>query len=271
MVRHRLNAVDDAGAVNVRDAATIVVLRDEPAFEVLMVQRTPKAVFAPSVWVFPGGRVDPDDTDIGAWSAVVAGVSDAEASEQLGVESHGLAWWVAGVRETAEEAGLLLGATPSDHVEALIDSVRRGDSMLAELTDSHLMLDLTDITEVARFITPVGPPRRFDTRFLVARAPDGQVESVDGDEIVDARWVRPADAIDLWTADTFPMMGVTHRILACLRRYDSTSDVLTAARSRPEPRRVRVNDPDGAYEVLLPEDDGYADAEVEIEHGWVRL
>ena len=66
-------------------------------------------------------------------------------------------------------------------------------------------------------------------------------------------------------------MSVTHRMLACLARYDSADEVVEAARARRPAQRVRVNDPEGAYEVVLPGDPGYETADVEIEHGWIRL
>ena len=78
-------------------------------------------------------------------------------------------------------------------------------------------------------------------------------------------------ALDRWRADDFPMMSVTHRMLACLARYPAVGDLMSLAGSRPPTQRVRVNDPDGEYHVVLPGDPGYETAEVEIEHGWVRI
>jgi 8-oxo-dGTP pyrophosphatase MutT (NUDIX family) len=265
---------DDPTKVPVRDAATVMIVRDKPRFEVLMVQRTSKVAFGASAWVFPGGRVDPEDA-IGVDGAVI-GLDDVAASSMLGVESGGLAWWVAGVRETIEEAGLLLvdnGSAPSvESIRAVREAVHRDSALLLPALREHgLRVDLADVHEVARFITPEGPPRRFDTRFLLAQAPVDQDVSPDEGEVVAARWVEPGKAIDLWRADQFPMMSVTHRMLACLRRYESVTEILDTARQRPPTRRVRVDDPDGEYHVLLPEDAGYDDADLEIEHGWVRL
>lgn len=251
-----------------------MIVRDDPRFEVLMVQRTSSVAFGASAWVFPGGRVDPEDA-VGV-DGTITGLDDVAASSMLGVESGGLAWWVAGVRETVEEAGLLLvdsGSVPSvESIRAVREAVHRDSgSLLPALREHGLRVDLADVHEVARFITPEGPPRRFDTRFLLAQAPLGQDVSPDEGEVVEARWVEPAEAIDRWRADAFPLMSVTHRMLACLRRYGSVAEILETARQRPATRRVRVDDPHGEYRVLLPEDDGYADADLEIEHGWVRL
>ena len=59
--------------------------------------------------------------------------------------------------------------------------------------------------------------------------------------------------------------------MACLERYDSADAVLTAAAERLDYKRVRVEDPQGEYRILLPGEPGYEDAELEVESGWVRL
>lgn len=262
--------------VDVRDAATVMIVRDEPEFQVLMVQRASRASFGASAWVFPGGRVDPEDVVPDPLLAV--GRTDIEASAILELEHGGLAWWIAAIRETIEEAGLLLldeeasAAAGPDVLAGVRSAVQSNSaSLFPQLAEHGLQLDLGALHEVARFITPLGPPRRFDTRFFVAAAPQGQMVSPDESEVVNARWVSPAEALDLWVSEEFPLMSVTHRMLACLRRYDDVAALMAAAASRPPARRVRVNDPDGAYEVLLPEDPGYDTADLEIEHGWVRL
>ena len=66
-------------------------------------------------------------------------------------------------------------------------------------------------------------------------------------------------------------MSVTHRMLACLARYDSVDALLSTAGGYPPTHRVRVIDPDGEYHVVLPGEPGYDTAELEIEHGWVRI
>lgn len=265
-------SVTDPDEVPVRNAATVMILADRPHLEVLMVQRTSRAVFGPSAWVFPGGRVDSDDArDV---TSVVHGLTDDEASAMLEVDGNGRAWWLAGLRETLEEAGLLLGVdgTKREAVERARTAVHADAGVFIDaLHDNGLSVDLSSIIEVARFITPLGPPRRFDTRFFVAAAPDAQEASHDEEEVVEHRWIAPAEAIAQFRADAMPLMSVTHRMLACLSRYDRTTDVMAAAAERRSTQRVRVNDPDGAYEVVLPGEPGYETAELEIEHGWVRI
>ncbi len=263
---------EDPESVPVRDAATVLVIDDRPELEVLMVQRATGAVFGPSAWVFPGGRVDPDDAaDHGH---ITVGLTDEMASTVLEVPRGGRAWWIAAVRETLEEAGLLLGSadTPAGVVSEIRRAVHADPTVFIHaVSEAGVSLDLRGLHEVARFITPVGPPRRFDARFFVAKAPAGQTAEHDAGEVVRHGWIRPADAIARWSAGEFPLMSVTHRMLACLARYRSTDEVLAVAAERRAADRIRVDDPEGEYRVLLPGDVGYETAELEIEHGWVRI
>jgi len=252
----------DSAAVEVRDAATIMVVRnaDDPNaqhLEVLMVQRASRAVFGPSAWVFPGGRVDDADGD----------------------RSSDSPWRRAAIRETLEESGLLVcapawsdGEHHPDQLSELRNAVRNGEiELFGELETRGVAPNLDDMYEVGRFTTPVGPPRRFDTWFYLTAAPAEQTATPDGEEVTHAVWVAPETAIERSRDGEFPLMSVTFRMLACLARYSDLDELIDVAKSMPPQRRVRVNDPKGDYDVLLPEDEGYEDAELEVEHGWVRL
>lgn len=249
-----------------------MLLDDRPDLHVLMVHRTARLVFAPDMWVFPGGRVDPDD-HLEDFDVLCSGISDAEASRLLGVERGGLAWWIAACRETLEEAGVLLasgGAIDPERVARLRDLVRQDETVFPDLLLEHgISLDVSTMEEVARFITPPGSPRRFDARFLVTEAPNGQEPSHDEHEIVNWDWVRPQDALDRWATGDFEMMSPTVRMVACLSRFRSAARVMDVAKKRLDYKRVRVHDPQGEYRVVLPGEPGYETAEVES--GWVRL
>lgn len=266
--------VTDAGSVSavpIQPASTVLVLDDRPALAVLMVKRTAQLAFAPAAWVFPGGRVDDADDDP-VVRAACQGLSDADASARLGVPHSGLAWWVAVVRETLEEAGVLLGRGDGAHPHELAHRLRRYPEDFPRLVADHrIRFACGAIHEVARFITPVGPPRRFDARFFVARMPEGQEETHDDGEVVATRWVRPDTALALHRRGEFPMIAPTIRMLETLARFGSVDQVLAvAAEGRPY-QPVRVQDPEGAYRVLLPGDPGYDDADQTIEKGHVRL
>lgn len=262
----------DPELVPILPAATVMLLDNRPDLHVLMLRRTSRLVFAADNWVFPGGRVDPDDhaQDL---DRMFTGLTDIEASGILDVPHGGLAWWLAACRETFEEAGLLLAAGHYDvDVTAMRDQVTADESLFADLLlERGIVLDATKVEEVARFVTPLGSPRRFDARFFVALAPDNQEPQHDDGEIVDWEWIRPQDALDRFEIGRFTMMSPTVRMVSCLARYRSAEAVMATAHRRLTYQRVRVNDPTGTYRVLLPGEPGYETGDLEIESGWVRL
>ena len=169
-----------------RPAATLILVRDvDSGMEVFMIRRTQSAVFMGGAHVFPGGGVDAADA-AEELAAYCEGLDDAEASRLLGVERGGLAYWAAAVRECFEEAGLLL-AHDSGGTYVELDqpqrtqvfaqwreSVRAGQASLADLCREHeLRLAARRLAYYSHWITQPGRPRRYDTRFFVAEAPDG--------------------------------------------------------------------------------------------------
>lgn len=112
----------------------------------------------------------------------------------------------------------------------------------------------------SRWITPAEVKVRFDTWFFVARAPDGARVTPDGGECVDARWLRPSDALAACARDELLLVFPTIKHLEELRRFGSVADALDAARGRTvEPVHPRVVVRDGVPEVLLPGEPGYDD------------
>lgn len=114
-------------------AASLIVLRDAP-LEVLLLRRNANSSFVPNAWVFPGGVIE-------------AGETPAQA----------------GVRETFEEAGLII--------------------------------DAASLVLTSRWITPVGIPKRFDTWFFLAKVDRDATVTIDQKEIVESMWIAPADAL----------------------------------------------------------------------------
>ena len=108
----------DPESIPIRSAATVLILADKPDLQVLMLKRNARSIFVGDMWVYPGGAVDPEDATAEA-DAVVEGLTDSEASESLQVDQGGIAFWVAALRETFEEAGILLARNPGD--EQLVD------------------------------------------------------------------------------------------------------------------------------------------------------
>jgi 8-oxo-dGTP pyrophosphatase MutT (NUDIX family) len=170
-----------------RPAATVLTLRDTPkGYEILMLRRNLRSDFVGGAHVFPGGAVDESDAEA---HDLVVGLDDVTASTRLEVERGGLAFYVASLRELFEEAGLLLAVDEHGDVvtfsaprdlerwAALRRSINAGElGFLDLLREEGLRLDLRGVEYLAHWITPVGPPRRYDTRFFVARAPERRGE-----------------------------------------------------------------------------------------------
>src|SRR6185437_4807700 len=99
----------------------------------------------------------------------------------------------------------------------------------AMLASAGLRLATGLLTPFAHWITPVDRPMRFDTRFFVAPAPEGQEAVHDGHEIVDARWTTPAAALAEAAAGRIKLVFATHMNLVKLGRCSSAADVLARA------------------------------------------
>jgi 8-oxo-dGTP pyrophosphatase MutT (NUDIX family) len=265
-----------------RDAATVMLVRDgarrddiESRIEVFMLQRHRDSVFLGGAYVFPGGAVDEHDRHADL-EGVCAGRTDAVASALLGLDppTGGLAFWVAGIREAFEEAGVLLAYGPDGAIVDWSDpsvaarfaehrkAVDAGERRLVDVCrDEGLSLAADAVHYFSHWITPVGPPRRFDTRFFVARAPEGHTYVHDERETIDHAWVRPAEAIARQARGEVDIILPTLRTLQTIGRFATTDELLTAAAAAGDiptmlPRVVQ--DADGTR-ILLPGDEGYDD------------
>jgi len=271
--RPRADGDFDPRAIPVRDAATVMLVRDGAAgVEVFMLRRTLSAVFASGMYVFPGGAVDDADrtAEVGAYCD---GLTDDEASRQLEVASGGLAYWIAAIRECFEEAGVLLARRPDGEAVRFDDAeveerylthraaVHAGERRLVELcTLEGLRLSTDDIHYVSHWVTPIGERRRFDTRFFLARAPQAQEPLHDDHETIASLWVRPVAALAQAERGELAMIAPTTKNLELLLPYDTADAALAAlgARGRPPTIRPKLRrDTAGRIEVVLPDDAGF--------------
>ena len=221
----------------IRPAATVIIVRDvgDP-FEIFMLRRTSSAAFAGGMYVFPGGRVDGED-HLHAYDAIRRGPSDDQQAQQRALGTEWRGYWVAGIRETFEEAGLLLAyrgngrktellAYAAEAIRARFDEYRHavhGKSVtlreVCQRENLHLAVDR--IHYFNRWVTPLGRPRRFDTRFFIAEAPLGQTGQHDDKETDRSIWISPAEALARNSSDEFGLMAVTRLQLQTLAEFSS--------------------------------------------------
>jgi 8-oxo-dGTP pyrophosphatase MutT (NUDIX family) len=230
--------------VRPRDAATVMLLRaaagGAPGVEVYLLRRHRGMDFAGGMHVYPGGGVDSrdEDSDVG-W----AGPPPGDWARRLDcTESLARALVCAAVRETFEEAGVLLaGPTPDSVVadttgedweadrRALVD---RELSLAAFLRRRDLLLRADLLASWAHWVTPRFERKRFDTRFFVAVLPAGQVTRDVSTESDTVQWMSPAKAVAGVDDGSMMMLPPTYVTLHELARLDGPERALEAAAAR---------------------------------------
>lgn len=243
-----------------------------------MLRKNPRSEFASGAYVFPGGAVEERDATLTAMPHLYSGYDDGTASSILGIESGGLSYFAAAIREAFEEAGILIAYDTdqtSGHVElpvgteiakrldAARTSLNAGETDFYSIVESEksLQLAVNELVYMSHWITPAGLPRRYDTRFFVARAPENQVALHEGSEIVDTIWISPLEAIEAAGCNEIEVMFPTLRHLEMIRDFKTVDEALGWAGARVVPEVLpRVVSDTGGIRVLIPGDEGYEEA-----------
>ncbi|HEX4181299.1 MAG TPA: NUDIX hydrolase [Caulobacteraceae bacterium] len=243
--------------VPIRPAATIMLLRDAPAFEVLMVQRHHQIDFASGALVFPGGKTHDGDHDP-AWSAWAAGWDGLDAEQR--------ALRIAAIREVYEEAGVLLALgrdgepfAGDDRAAVAREAVSKDQRSFLDLVrELDVKLDLDALTVFARWITPNMMPKRFDTWFYLARANSDQLAVCDGWETVDVEWIAPDEAIRLAAAGDRTVIFPTRMNLQLLAEASDAPDAIGRALARTlVPVEPMVERRETGPVLVIPPNAGY--------------
>lgn len=244
-----------------RPASTILLTRDsDEGVEVFMVKRHHQIDFMSGALVFPGGKIAPGDSD-----PRIRTLSDGAA----GFDDEELPFAACAIREAFEESGILLARKAAtgemltgqetldlDHHRNPLNKEELG---LADFLEQNgLRLAVDRLVRYARWITPVMVPKRFDTWFYIAAAPEGQLGAHDGHESVDSTWITPKAAMaegSKWSI-VFP----TRMNLIRLQESPTVDAALATSAARkveiclPRPERV-----DGRPFIRLPIEAGYGD------------
>ncbi|MFI6850450.1 NUDIX domain-containing protein [Kitasatospora sp. NBC_00085] len=236
----RIRAVD-AGELTPpvpRPAATVVLLRDAAAGpEAYLLRRRTSMAFAAGMYAYPGGGVDPRDAEAElGW----AGPGPQEWAERLGVDARtAQAVVCAAVRETFEEAGVLLAGPDTESVAEPRDwSAERAALEAHELSFADflrkegLLLRSDLLAGWARWVTPEFEERRYDTWFFVAVLPSGQRAALEVGEADKVAWLTPAEAVRGHEEGRFGMLPPTVTVLRELLPVRSAAEALAAASGR---------------------------------------
>ncbi|MFE7441438.1 NUDIX hydrolase [Streptomyces chartreusis] len=238
----RIRALADGSLTPVtpKRAATVMLLKDtDTGPSVHMLRRRTSMAFAGGAYAYPGGGVDPRDEQQIRW----AGPTRAWWARRLGLEEAAAQAIVcAAVRETYEEAGVLLAGPTDDSVvgdttgedwEADRAALVARDLSFAEFLDRRGLALRSDLLGAwTRWITPEFEPRRYDTWFFVAALPEGQRTRNASTEADRTVWIRPTDAAASYDKGELLMMPPTIATLRQLTPYDSAAQTLTAAPDR---------------------------------------
>jgi 8-oxo-dGTP pyrophosphatase MutT (NUDIX family) len=252
-------------------AATVIMLRDmADGLEVLMVQRTRKADFAGGALLFPGGKVDPADHDV---------IRSGRCALRGDIPDNLRALRIAGVREVFEEANILfareMGSADlisEDRAKTLSHEYRRplldGAVSLNDIAEAENLQIASDrLVPFAHWITPVGGRKRFDTHFLVARAPNGQLAHHDDWETLETIWIQPLTAIADAEAGTRRVVFPTRMNLKKVSRSASADDAVTLAAKTPVVTVLPVTrEVDGQRFIKIPIEAGYGISETTVDY-----
>jgi 8-oxo-dGTP pyrophosphatase MutT (NUDIX family) len=250
-----------------RPATTVLLLRPSvpgegtSPLEVFMVVRHHQIDAFSGALVFPGGKLEDADGD--ARLRVRCGGADR-------IEDDELKFRIAGVREAFEECGILLARQRGQR--ALIAAadllaieqrwrarLAKDEASIVDLVEAEDLELATDLmVPFAHWITPTFAPRRFDTWFFLAEAPQDQIALHDGSESVDSVWIGAQQAIDEATAGRRTLVHATTKNLELLAEGKTVAGVLAAASSRKIVTvQPWVETRDGKRFLHIPPDAGY--------------
>ena len=237
--------------VQPKDATTVVLLRnpggqDAEGFEILMVLRNSKTRFVPGFYVFPGGALDEADCapDMEGFCIGLRGAQAQRLLDHPPPPARALGAWVAGIRETFEEAGLFLAyqrdgrllsfhADRTDPFHRYRGLLRLGKVGFRDLLQKEgLTLAADRLHYFSHWVTPWFYPIRYDVRFFVAEAPAGQEAVHDGGELTEHVWIKPRDALRFHREGRFDMVFPTVMTMKALSQFGTIREAIQSTRNK---------------------------------------
>lgn len=231
-------------------------MRDGAAgLELYLIKRSRTVDFMAGAHVFPGGRLD-SAADTTPSALALLGSEVATLHARLGeavAPARAAGLFVAAIRETFEEAGVLLGRLAAGWTAPAARRALAEGALFPTLVER---LDVQALVPWVRWVTPEVSPKRFDARFFLARLPEGEKVQPDGREAVEGLWISPREALARWQAGDMLLAPATAKSIDALAGHGSVDEALAAAARRPPPVAMPVvwNDESGRAYVSLPGD-----------------
>ena len=267
----------DADSTDIIPAATIILMREQTGtLQVYLLKRSPKSGFMAGNYVFPGGTVDGNDYRARVFQTCCDLTPD-EIAMRFGPNLSGeqaLAYCVAAVRETLEEAGIFLANRYNSSTADFerISSLRLAanldpDWFVNLVKNGRWCLSFSALYSWSHWITPVLMKRRFDTRFFIAEMPAGQSCRPDAKETVQGLWLSPKESLVGNMEGNIPLSPPTLVTLHQLSKFRTLTDIQTEAAQRSwgkaiQPRLIPLRE--GAV-IVEPWDPLYHQGVIQID------
>ena len=243
-----------------RPSATVVLLRDgDGALEAYLVQRHGRAAFG-HAWAFPGGVVDACDARV---HDACRGADPVTANQLLDAP-NALNYYSAAIRELFEETGVLLGTAEGRAVDfsAARDGLNDGSMAWDDFVrDAGVVLACDRLHYLSYWITPAGLPKRFATRFFLAKMPTSQIARHCGRELVDCKWMTISAALAEHRNGSLPMIFPTVSTLEFLHGFQDSDEAISGADRLAAAGIAEILpkaiEQDGQRVIVLPDDPRY--------------
>jgi 8-oxo-dGTP pyrophosphatase MutT (NUDIX family) len=239
-----------ANKIMFKDAATVILIRPSKSgdWEIFLARRHQKQAFMAGAYVFPGGQLEETDNDPQLENYIkTADVIDPcrLLQDSSLPREKALGFFIAAIRETFEEAGILLcGKTTRNFISFHDEKVlKRFNDYRRELNSSQITLE-----EIARkeniflfpdtlipyshWITPEFEKKRFNTRFFLAKLPPGQTPLADAMELTESLWVTPQKALEMHRQKEIILMPPTLKTIEELSAFRNIDELFSAAKTK---------------------------------------
>jgi 8-oxo-dGTP pyrophosphatase MutT (NUDIX family) len=233
-----------------KDAATVILIRPSNSgdWEIFLARRHQKQAFMAGAYVFPGGQLEETDNDPQLENYIkTADVFDPyrllQDSSLPGEKALG--FFIAAIRETFEEAGILLGGKTTGNFVSFHD-----EKVLRKFNDYRHQLNASQITlagiaqkeeilffpdaliPYAHWITPDFEQKRFNTRFFLAKLPPHQTPVADAAEFTESLWVTPQKALKMHHQKEIILMPPTLKTIDELSAFRNIDELFSAAKTK---------------------------------------